>query len=174
MSTNCVLVELKKLKDQVHPDAAKVCRELEMRKCNHYPPQAPSDCIKGILGGENKHRYAIATNDKELRQEVAKIPGVPLVYINKSVVILEPPSVATLKRSKELELKKLIPKGSLLNVEKKVEPIRRFKKRPSAPNPLSVKKKKKPTEIERGNVMRDVEKLRQEMDSEPRKRQRKH
>ncbi len=49
-----------------------------------------------MIGVRNKHRYIVATQDRGLRNTLRDIPGVPLVYINRSVMILEPPSRATL------------------------------------------------------------------------------
>jgi U3 small nucleolar RNA-associated protein 23 len=48
---------------------------------------------KGTL--TNKHRYVVATNDPEVRAFMRRIPGVPLVYVNRSVMILEPMTAAT-------------------------------------------------------------------------------
>lgn len=51
----------------------------------------------GNAGETNKHRYVIATQSQELRQKLRSIPGVPVVHMNRSVMILEPPSDATLR-----------------------------------------------------------------------------
>ena len=48
-------------------------------------------------GETNKHRYVLATQSQELRQKLRTIPAVPIVHINRSVMILEPPSDATLR-----------------------------------------------------------------------------
>jgi rRNA-processing protein FCF1 len=37
-------------------------------------------------------RYFVATQDKDLRLALSNLPGVPLVYINKVILVLEPPS----------------------------------------------------------------------------------
>ena len=54
------------------------------------------------LGETNQFNYAVATQDQELRAYLRSIPGVPLIYINKSVMILEPISIATLKKVDEV------------------------------------------------------------------------
>jgi U3 small nucleolar RNA-associated protein 23 len=53
------------------------------------------------IGDTNKHRYVIATQSQPLRVKLRSIPGVPILHENRSVMILEPPSDATL-RSKAL------------------------------------------------------------------------
>ena len=48
-------------------------------------------------GGTNKHRYVLATQSLELRQHLRAVPAVPIVHMNRSVMILEPVSDATLR-----------------------------------------------------------------------------
>ena len=50
-----------------------------------------------MLGEANKHRYVIAAQSHPFRVRVRAIPGVPIVHINRSVVVLEPASDATLQ-----------------------------------------------------------------------------
>ena len=51
----------------------------------------------GDTGETNKHRYVLATQSQELRTKLRAIPAVPVVHVNRSVMILEPPSDATLR-----------------------------------------------------------------------------
>jgi len=51
-----------------------------------------------FLGEENKNRYVIATQSLELRKELRKVPGTPIIYIARSVVLLETPSDQTLAK----------------------------------------------------------------------------
>lgn len=50
------------------------------------------------LGEENKNRYVIATQSLELRKELRKVAGTPIIYIARSVVLLETPSDQTLAK----------------------------------------------------------------------------
>jgi hypothetical protein len=43
------------------------------------------------------HRYVIATQSHPLRVDLRAIPGVPIVHINRSVMVLEPASDVTLQ-----------------------------------------------------------------------------
>jgi len=74
-------------------------KEIERRFCGHHPQDHPDplstrDCIHSVVDGKdtgrNKHRYIVATQDHELRRELREIPGVPLIYINRGVMIMEP------------------------------------------------------------------------------------
>jgi U3 small nucleolar RNA-associated protein 23 len=48
-------------------------------------------------GDTNKHRYVIATLSQPLRSKLRAIPGVPILHVNRSVMILEPPSEISLR-----------------------------------------------------------------------------
>ena len=43
----------------------------------------------------NNKKYMIATQDKDLRNKLGDIPGVPVIYLNKVTLVLEPPSIAS-------------------------------------------------------------------------------
>ncbi|KAI8823059.1 Fcf1-domain-containing protein [Fimicolochytrium jonesii] len=148
MTTACVQAELRTLGRDFYA-ALESARSLERRRCTHPPhaPVAAAQCIAEIIGETNKHNYCVATQDLPLRSKLRKIPGTPLIYINKSVVILEPPSLATTEWVKEMEKKKTLPQAfevSVINkpAEPEPEPPKR-KKKAKGPNPLSVKKKTK-------------------------------
>ncbi|KAE9989156.1 hypothetical protein EG328_000088 [Venturia inaequalis] len=74
----------------------------ERRRCGHLPDEDPKselECLKSVVdskdNGTNKHRYVVATQDQALRAQMRAIPGVPLIYINRSVMIMEPMADAT-------------------------------------------------------------------------------
>ncbi|POS72775.1 hypothetical protein DHEL01_v208826 [Diaporthe helianthi] len=85
------------------PGVAKVidkAKDYERRRCGHHPEQFPEpcstlECLGSVVGPKNKHRYVVASQDPEVRAKMRGIPGVPLVYINRSVMILEPMAAAT-------------------------------------------------------------------------------
>lgn len=55
-------------------------------------------------GNSNKHRYVVATQSQPLRVKLRSIPAVPIVHVNRSVMVLEPPSDATLKLKESVRL----------------------------------------------------------------------
>ncbi|KAI5966741.1 uncharacterized protein KGF55_000150 [Candida pseudojiufengensis] len=161
MITQCCIQALYDTKNE---KAISIAKYFERRKCNHRTPINPQDCIESIvdINGENKHRYIVASQDNELRSKLRQIPGIPLIYINKSsVMVMEQLSDASLKYSQNFENKKLIAGLNDSKAGKQVkrdnekendgeddgkgegEPVKKKRKGPSGPNPLSIKKKKK-------------------------------
>ncbi|KAI5969310.1 hypothetical protein CANMA_001630 [Candida margitis] len=156
MITQCCIQALYNGKNQ---DAINLAKTFERRKCNHREAIAPRECISSIvdINGENKHRYVVATQDLELRRKLRQVPGVPLVYMNRSVMVMEPLSNASAKYSEQWESKKLtgglndLQAGKIVHEDEEDieeentgnEPAKKKRKGPKGPNPLSVKKKKK-------------------------------
>lgn len=73
----------------------------ERRRCNHHElenPLSTLECFSEVVDPKesltNKHHYVVATQDTKVRAKMRRIPGVPLVYINRSVMILEPMAVS--------------------------------------------------------------------------------
>lgn len=79
----------------------------ERRRCGHHPEEYPEpcstlDCLGSVVGATNKHRYVVASQDGEVRARMRGIPGVPLIYINRSVMIVSLPSSPLIKLSRVL------------------------------------------------------------------------
>ncbi|CAG8563120.1 9444_t:CDS:2 [Paraglomus brasilianum] len=151
MYTLCVFNELKSSDQNFVPEL--LIEGFERRGCPHRKKPVSSDeCLASIIGSENQHRYCIATQNRNLREQLRAIPGVPLIYINRTVLILEPPSNATLEKAREIERLKTLPSQQEILFLHKANPDatkndqlpnKRKLKRPKGPNPLSCKKKKK-------------------------------
>ncbi|KAI0969937.1 Fcf1-domain-containing protein [Xylaria arbuscula] len=158
---------------------------LERRRCGHHPSDYPeplveSDCIHSVIDpsktGINKHRYVCAINDDEIRSSLRNgIQVVPLLYIRRSVLIMEPASSTTVKaRSRDekakftAELKSLGGKrkrpqidtddddddtkeGADSNKPEKKKPYGR-----KEPNPLSMKKKKEHKPLRTGKALAET------------------
>ncbi|CAH0049694.1 unnamed protein product [Clonostachys solani] len=80
-------------------DAIELAKTLERRRCGHHPDQYPEplstqECVLSVVdpkdSGQNKHRYVVASQDVEVRRKLRTVRGVPLIYIKRSVMILEP------------------------------------------------------------------------------------
>jgi len=143
----------------------------ERRRCNHLPedypePLSTKECLASVVdpksSNTNKHRYVVASQELEVRKHMRGVLGVPLVYINRSVMIMEPMADATAgNREREEKIKfrdglKSRGSGSLKRKredgqETGEKPVsteddpKKSKKRKGLkePNPLSVKKPKK-------------------------------
>jgi U3 small nucleolar RNA-associated protein 23 len=153
-----------------------VAKQAERRRCGHHELETPLselECITSVLdpkgSGTNKHRYVVATQEREVRAAMREVAGVPLVYINRSVMVMEPMAGrsaevreaeekgkvrAGLKSRRGAEVsgeKRKIDDGLDGEDAKEADldasvPKRKKPKGPSGPNPLSVKKAKKPAE----------------------------
>jgi len=74
-----------------------LAKTFERRRCNHHTldqPLSTLDCVSSVLDPKsshtNKHRYVVASQDDEVRRHMRAIPGVPLVYVRRSVMVMEP------------------------------------------------------------------------------------
>jgi|UniRef100_K3WYS6 U3 small nucleolar RNA-associated protein 23 len=112
-------------------------------------PVDVSAVIRGIIGDRNDRKFIVATQEVELRKVLREVPGVPLVYLNRSVLVFEDISRATLaivRQEEKAKLAKLdenekrkldhVTEGDGNNEEEK----RRLTKKAKGPNPLSMKK----------------------------------
>ncbi|RFU74574.1 rrna-processing utp23 [Trichoderma arundinaceum] len=98
--TQCEIRKLYADKDQPGGNAAiELAKTFERRRCGHHPDQYPKpletmECIRSVVDpkstGENKHRYVVASQSLDVRRMLRGIRGVPLIYIKRSVMILEP------------------------------------------------------------------------------------
>jgi U3 small nucleolar RNA-associated protein 23 len=163
-----------------------VAKQAERRRCGHHELEEPLselECISSVLdpkgSGTNKHRYVVATQEREVRAKMREVAGVPLVYINRSVMVMEP-MAAHSAEVREAEEKGKVRAGlksrrgaEVVSGEKRkaegaegdegegeqaTAPKRKKPKGPSGPNPLSVKKpKKEKTAEDKKSVGRKVE-----------------
>jgi len=147
-------------------------KEYERRRCNHQDldePLSTLECLSEVVdpksSGTNKNRYIVASNDSRVRGHMRSIAGVPLIYISKSVLLMEPMANAT-EELREREEKSKFKMG--LKGQRKPDQAPKRKrddeeegrddqsiadgatsakkkrqKGPKQPNPLSMKKAKK-------------------------------
>ncbi|PHH73617.1 hypothetical protein CDD82_5365 [Ophiocordyceps australis] len=100
--TQCEIRKLYARKSEVGmSEAIEVAKSYERRRCGHHPDEFPQplstiECLKAVVDskstGENKHRYVVASQNQQVRRMLRSIRGVPLIYIKRSVMILEPMS----------------------------------------------------------------------------------
>ncbi|KAK8070154.1 hypothetical protein PG994_006770 [Apiospora phragmitis] len=148
-------------------DAITLGKTFERRRCGHTPETHPeplpeleclSSCIDPKGSGKNSFHYCLGTNDINIRSYFRGVQGVPLLYISRSVLILEPMapgSVAQRSRDERAKLRAEIlrPGGKRKRDEDDEDDSRsgaqgervggKLVKKAKGPNPLSVKKPKK-------------------------------
>ncbi|PVD23496.1 hypothetical protein C0Q70_16768 [Pomacea canaliculata] len=156
----------------------KVLQQYNVAKCNHRPPVGPPQCLAKVLAKSqlaltksqssssssspsknaqdtDHKRYLLATQDPELSEISRSMVAVPLLYISFNAINLESPSDSTKLAAsnapdptlQQERLKELLKKENLLPEEKKKK-----KKKIKGPNPLSCKKKKKPTVTQNNSI----------------------
>ncbi|SCU87609.1 LAME_0D10770g1_1 [Lachancea meyersii CBS 8951] len=160
MITQCCIQAIYETKNQEAIDLAKT---FERRRCNHPPKEAkaPLECLESVvsINGVNKHRYVVASQDPEIRSTLRKVPGVPMIFMNRSVMVMEPLSRSSDKISRDQEKLKLYKglndpslagkppveesKGKASQSSTMPNSSANLKRKgPKGPNPLSIKKKK--------------------------------
>lgn len=96
--------------------------------------------------------------DPGLTRTVNRFPGVPLLYISGKTIILEKPSVSSMRMANKINMKTTLLTSHEQETLKQLKGIkerptttstRRKRKGPKEPNPLSVKKKK-PKRLDNG------------------------
>ncbi|KAI1100220.1 Fcf1-domain-containing protein [Jackrogersella minutella] len=113
MITQCSMRHLYERKSEPGVEAAieQAKDHFERRRCGHHPDQYPKplsalDCIHSVVdpknNGVNKHRYVCAINDDAVRADLRQLAGTPLLFIRRSVMIMEPMARVSAKvRSKD-------------------------------------------------------------------------
>ncbi|WVO13613.1 hypothetical protein L204_101234 [Cryptococcus depauperatus] len=166
MLTQCCIEALYKLGKSVQK-TINLAKSFERRKCNHRTTLEPDACLKDVIGSQNKHNYILAAQSISLIHSLQNIPGLPIIHYNpRGVLVLSPPSVATvrekLKKEEERRLENKVILDSVVdgaNVFGVNGPMpmtrERNARKVKAPNPLSVKKKHLPApELKEDNKKR--------------------
>lgn len=150
MITTCTLEDLNKIKEGEMGGAVFIGRRMEQRSCRHAGAKSSEECIRDLISSNNPHHYAVAAQLHELKRDLRKIPGVPLICIQRGgIAVMEAPSEQTMAEvAKREEAKFGVPETdkkiiqAIAPVEAVVKPVKR-KRKSKAPNPLSVKKPKR-------------------------------
>lgn len=153
---------------------------MERRRCNHHTLDTPLttiECLSSVIDPKNlqtnKNRYIVASQEEEVRRHCRGINGVPLIYVKRSVMVMEPMAEGSITVRDSVERGKfrigLRGKGQIAGTKRKtygeaseaenaekdnlvdgadqpgeMEPVKKRKVRgPRGPNPLSMKKPRK-------------------------------
>lgn len=100
MITQCSIRHLYTLSEVPPPQKEAliaVAKTFERRRCNHHTLQLPLstlECLSNVVDPKgshtNKNRYVVASQEDDVRRMLREIPGVPLVYVKRSVMVMEP------------------------------------------------------------------------------------
>ncbi|KAI9506649.1 Fcf1-domain-containing protein, partial [Coemansia spiralis] len=150
--TFCTICDIRK-ESEHRAQAIAVSKSFEKRRCLHKDPISGIQCIGEVMGDENKYNYCVAVQDDVLRAKLRSIPGVPIIHVKQSTMVLERISEA----GKAAGAAKAQEKQGLSELERKMLKAVKQKDReaklalrkprakkkikgPKGPNPLSVKK----------------------------------
>lgn len=100
MITQCSIRHLYALSEVPPPqkDALiALAKRFERRRCNHHTlgqPLSTLECFSSVVDPKdshtNKNRYVVASQEDDVRRKLRGINGVPLVYVKRSVMVMEP------------------------------------------------------------------------------------
>jgi U3 small nucleolar RNA-associated protein 23 len=181
--TQCCIQHLYDSNNQLAIDLAK---RMEKRRCGHKETLSSLECIKSItnVDGENKYRYLVVTQEERLRNSLRNVAGVPLCFLYRSVLVMEPLNKVTKRVVEAVERMKLTQGLNSVDAGKRKQleeennddsndkpKIKRVKKVKGI-NPLAMKKKQKKV-IQTSNKMIN-EGEENEQDGKKKRRRRKH
>ena len=164
---SCIFKEVQSLENKI-PGLLKLLSQYKIEQCQHNI-LSPTNCIRDYIGKKNSSKYFVATQDNFLRVQLRKIPGVPLIFFEQNMLLMDKPSRVSIEASERRENLKEDPKKTEKKVldEKKNEIsdflleefknskyykqkqeeyklnklMGKIRKKAKGPNPLSVKKK---------------------------------
>ena len=165
---SCIFKEVQSIESKI-PGLLKLLSQYKIEQCKHNL-LTPTNCIRDYIGKKNNSKYFVATQDNFLRVQLRKIPGVPLIFFEQNMLLMDKPSRISIEASERRENLKEDPKQKekkLLSEKKdeisnflveefknskyykqKQEEFKinklmgKIRKKAKGPNPLSVKKKK--------------------------------
>jgi U3 small nucleolar RNA-associated protein 23 len=165
---SCIFKEVQSIESKI-PGLLKLLSQYKIEQCKHSPMSA-TNCIRDYIGKKNNSKYFVATQDNFLRVQLRKVPGVPLIFFEQNMLLMDKPSRISIEASERRENLKEDPKKKEkkeLNEKKNeisdflVEEFKnskyykrkqeefklnklmgKIRKKAKGPNPLSVKKKK--------------------------------
>jgi U3 small nucleolar RNA-associated protein 23 len=167
---SCVVHEIKELDIKI-PGLFDAVSKYKIEDCQHGGQiLSPDVCIKNYIGKKNQKKYFVATQDSFLRSNLRKITGVPLLFFEQNMILIDKPSQISIDASNRREGLKEQPKKFEKKVldekkeeikeflkeeyknsdhfKKKIEDFKinkimgRVRKKAKGPHPLSCKKKK--------------------------------
>ena len=164
---SCIFKEVQSLENKI-PGLLKLLSQYKIEQCQHNF-LSPTNCIRDYIGKKNSSKYFVATQDNFLRVQLRKIPGVPLIFFEQNMLLMDKPSRVSIEASERRENLKEDPKKTEKKIldEKKNEIsdflleefknskyykqkqeeyklnklMGKIRKKAKGPNPLSVKKK---------------------------------
>jgi len=90
------LYSIKNLPQTRKDTVISTAKDMERRRCNHHTldqPLSTLECLSSVIDPKssksNPHRYVVASQDDDVRSLCRGVRGVPLIYIKRSVMVME-------------------------------------------------------------------------------------
>ena len=88
-------------------------KSMERRRCNHHTldePLSTLECLSSVIDPKgfrsNKHCYVVASQEEQTRRHCRSVRGVPLIYVKRSVMVMEPMTQASVGSREGIEREK--------------------------------------------------------------------
>ena len=105
---SCIFKEVQSLENKI-PGLLKLLSQYKIEQCQHNL-LSPTNCIRDYIGKKNSSKYFVATQDNFLRVQLRKIPGVPLIFFEQNMLLMDKPSRVSIEASERRENLKEDPK----------------------------------------------------------------
>ena len=192
MITQCSMRHLYTLPQSEHPQKETMialAKNMERRRCNHHTlenPLSTLECLSSVIDPKsthtdkdliNKFNYVVAVQDEDVRRWCRRVKGVPIIYVKRSVMVMEPMGERSVGVREGMEKGKMrsglrarergeaVEKRKRGDEDEEIKEVggvgqgggtgeregKKRKKGPKGPNPLSVKKPKKSEKKVTGN-----------------------
>uniref|UniRef100_A0A7S0ZGA7 UTP23 sensor motif region domain-containing protein n=1 Tax=Timspurckia oligopyrenoides TaxID=708627 RepID=A0A7S0ZGA7_9RHOD len=165
--THCIAAELHGLDSPITKPAARFAKRAEKVECTHESKLSAEDCILHFVqskGAQSRGGVLVATHDEQLILQLKKLPNAAIIVLeNGKLELLEPSSSArdeaerrekvklSVSEQEQKVLKPLLEDAAAELRKQKGEEMKKrrkeMKKKAKGPNPLSVKKKVKHSEV---------------------------
>ena len=90
-----------------------IAKSMERRRCNHHvldEPLSTLECFDSVIDPKksqtNKNRYVVASQNEDVRRYCRGIKGVPLVFVKRSVMVMEPMAAGSINVREGMEREK--------------------------------------------------------------------
>lgn len=150
-TTICAVVETESLGPTLY-GATLVIKQFPVRRCGHEKqPITAANCFHSMVRKRNPDHYMVATQDHDLSERLRALVGVPLLYLFNAITLEKPSEKSEQKGMEALHEQSQAPERQL-DVIKQLKrkenlvqdaPMKRKRRKPAGPNPLSCKKPKK-------------------------------
>jgi rRNA-processing protein FCF1 len=103
---SCIFKEVQSIESKI-PGLLKLLSQYKIEQCKHNL-LTPTNCIRDYIGKKNNSKYFVATQDNFLRVQLRKIPGVPLIFFEQNMLLMDKPSRISIEASERREIIRIL------------------------------------------------------------------